>query len=351
MKFIDEAKIYVKAGDGGRGCVSFRREKYVPHGGPDGGDGGRGGHVILAASASRRTLLDLKYRPHIIARHGGHGSGNRRSGRNAEDVTIVVPVGTVVRDAQTGETLADLDRDGSVFIAAQGGIGGRGNARFATAVRQVPRYAQPGIPGQERWIALELKLLADVGIIGLPNVGKSTFVSRVSAARPKIADYPFTTLVPHLGVVRLSDQESFVIADIPGLIEGAHAGLGMGAQFLRHVERTSVLLHLLDISREPWGGGWRDYETIRRELELFNPAMLAKRQVVAVGKLDLPATRERLKKEVDSFGERGIELFPFSSVTGEGMPEVLRRLMDLVGPASTAAAPEHPPTNQEDDWS
>jgi GTP-binding protein len=336
MKFFDEAKIYVKAGDGGRGCVSFRREKFVPHGGPDGGDGGRGGDVIVTASLSRRTLLDLKYRQHYMAKHGGHGGGSKRTGRGAADVTIVVPVGTIIRDAGTGELLADLTDDGASCIVAQGGIGGRGNARFATSVRQVPRYAQPGIPGQERWITLELKLVADVGIIGLPNVGKSTFISRVSAARPKIADYPFTTLVPHLGVVRLSDQDSFVIADIPGLIEGAHAGLGMGAQFLRHVERTSVLLHILDISQEPCRGAWHDYETINRELALFSPEMLAKRQVVAIGKCDLPATRERLKKEIDSFEQRDVKLFAFSAVTGEGVPEVLRELMALI---PTALAP------------
>ena len=339
MKFIDEAKIYVKAGDGGRGCVSFRREKFVPRGGPDGGDGGHGGNVVIRASLSRRTLLDFKYRQHHVAKHGGHGEGAKRTGRDSADVEIVVPVGTVVRDAASGEILADMTADGATFIVAKGGMGGRGNARFATATRQAPRFAQPGIPGEERSITLELKLLADVGVIGLPNVGKSTFVSRVSAARPKIADYPFTTLVPHLGVVRYGDQESFVIADIPGLIEGAHEGSGMGMQFLRHVERTAALLHILDISQESYQSAWHDYELINRELELFSPAMRKKRQVVAIGKLDLPVTRERLKKDVDTFAQNGIKLLAFSAATGEGVPEVLRELIALI-PPSLSPAPE-----------
>jgi GTP-binding protein len=351
MKFIDEAKIYVKAGDGGRGCVSFRREKFVPRGGPDGGDGGHGGDVVIHASLSRRTLLDFKYRQHHVAKHGGHGEGSKRTGRDSADVKIVVPVGTIVRDASTGETLADLTADGTIFIVAKGGMGGRGNARFATATRQVPRFAQPGIPGEERWITLELKLLADVGIIGLPNVGKSTFISRVSAARPKIADYPFTTLVPHLGVVQYGDHESFVIADIPGLIEGAHEGLGMGMQFLRHVERTSVLLHIIDISTESYQSAWHYYELINRELELFSPDMLKKQQVVTIGKLDLPVTRERMKKDIDTFARKGIKLLTFSAATGEGVPDVLRELITLIPPhlpptdeGSGAALPEEIPS-------
>ncbi len=338
MKFIDEAKIYVKAGDGGRGCVSFRREKFVPRGGPDGGDGGHGGNVVIRASLSRRTLLDFKYRQHHVAKHGGHGEGSKRTGRDSADVEIVVPVGTIVRDAANGEILADLTIDAAAFVVAKGGMGGRGNARFATATRQAPRFAQPGIPGEERWITLELKLLADVGVIGLPNVGKSTFVSRVSAARPKIADYPFTTLVPHLGVVRYGDHESFVIADIPGLIEGAHEGLGMGMQFLRHVERTAALLHILDISQESYRSAWQDYELINRELELFSPAMRKKQQVVAIGKLDLPVTRERMKKDVDTFALNGIKLLTFSAATGEGVPEVLRELIALIPPTLPPAA-------------
>ena len=339
MKFIDEAKIYVKAGDGGRGCVSFRREKFVPRGGPDGGDGGRGGDVIIRAFLGRRTLLDFKYRQHHVVKHGGHGEGSKRTGRNSDDVEIIVPVGTVIRDAETGELLADLAADGASIIIAKGGRGGRGNARFATATRQTPRFAQPGIPGEERWITLELKLLADVGIIGLPNVGKSTFISRISAARPKIADYPFTTLAPHLGVVPYGDHESFVIADIPGLIEGAHEGMGMGMQFLRHIERTSVLLHIIDISSESYQGAWHDYELINRELGLFSPDMLKKPQVVAIGKLDLPVTRERLKNDIDIFAQKGIDLLCFSAATGEGVPKALGKLIARI-------SPNHPPVDE-----
>ena len=324
MKFIDEAKIYVKAGNGGKGCVSFRREKFVPRGGPDGGDGGKGGDVIIKASASRRTLLDLKYKTHYVTRHGGHGEGSKRTGRNSPDVEIIVPLGTVVKDAKTGELLADLISDGELCVVAKGGMGGRGNARFATPTNRAPRYAQEGIKGEERWLKFELKLLADVGIIGLPNVGKSTFIAKVSAARPKIADYPFTTLVPNLGVVKYGNLESFVIADIPGLIKGAHEGMGMGIRFLRHVERTVVLLHILDISSH--SGAWQDFEVINRELALFSEAMREKPQVVAINKIDLPVARERIKKEGATFEEKGIKVLPFSAITGEGINEVISEI-------------------------
>jgi GTPase len=323
MKFIDEAKIYVKGGDGGRGCVSFRREKYVPRGGPDGGNGGKGGDVILEATESLQTLLDLKYRQHHTAERGGHGGGNNRTGRNSRDIRIRVPAGTLVKDAETGELLADLTEEGRTFIVARGGIGGKGNAFFATSTHQAPRFAQEGMPGEERTILLELKLLADVGIVGLPNVGKSTFISRVSAARPKIADYPFTTLVPNLGVVRYGEERSFVVADIPGLIRGASEGHGMGIQFLRHIERTAVLLHVLDISGEPAPSGWENYETVNAELGRFSPALLMKPQVVAVNKTDLTDVRERLQKEIDTFAAKGIKIYTFSAVTGEGLEAVL----------------------------
>jgi len=326
MNFIDEVKIYIKAGDGGRGCVSFRREKFVPRGGPDGGDGGKGGDVIIRAESSHRTLLDLKYKQHHVAKHGGHGKGNNRTGRNSEDVDIIVPVGTLVKDADTGGILTDLRVDGQHFIAAKGGAGGKGNAWFATSTNQAPRYAQEGIKGEERWIILELKLLADVGIIGLPNVGKSTFISKVSAARPKIADYPFTTLVPHLGVVKYGNAETFVIADIPGLIKGAHEGIGMGTRFLRHIERTAVLLHILDISREDYSNAWEDFETVNRELTLFNPSLMEKPQVVAINKIDLPITRELIKKEIDIFDKKGIKVSAFSAVTGEGVNKVIQEI-------------------------
>ena len=330
MKFIDEAKIYVKAGDGGKGCVSFRREKFVPRGGPDGGTGGKGGDVIIRASAGSRTLLDLKYRQHHVARRGGHGEGSNRSGCDSEDVLITVPVGTLIKDAETGELLADLTADGQEFTAAKGGIGGRGNACFATSTNQAPRYAQEGIKGEERTLTLELKLLADVGIVGRPNVGKSTFISKVSAARPKIADYPFTTLAPNLGVVRYGDDKSFVIADIPGLIEGAHAGTGMGMQFLRHIERTSVLLHILDIADEEYRGAWHDFETINRELALFSPALMEKPQIVAINKIDLPIAQERLKKEIGIFKKKKITVLPFSAATGEGIRPVMNAIMRVL---------------------
>jgi len=330
MKFIDEAKIFVKAGHGGKGCVSFRREKYVPKGGPDGGNGGKGGDVVIIASATHQTLLDLKYRQHHVAKHGGHGEGGNRTGKDSDNVEVVVPVGTVVKDVGTGELLADLISDGERFIVAKGGIGGKGNAHFASATNRAPRYAQDGMPGEERWVNLELKLLADVGIIGLPNVGKSTFISKVSAAKPKIADYPFTTLKPNLGVVRIDNEQTFVVADIPGLIKGAHQGAGMGTQFLRHIERTSLLFHILDISQEDERDAWDDYETVNRELALFGPALLAKPQIVGIGKTDLPNTRERVKEVTKTFKKKGIKVHAFSAATGAGVSDVIKEMARLL---------------------
>jgi GTP-binding protein len=330
MKFIDEATIFIKAGDGGRGCVSFRREKFIPRGGPDGGDGGKGGDIIARSASSCSTLLDLKYRQHHVAKHGGHGQGSNRTGRNSEDIEIVVPVGTMITDRETGDVLADLTEDGQRAIIARGGIGGRGNARFASSTNRAPRFAQDGIPGEERWVHLELKLLADAGLIGLPNVGKSTFLSRVTAAHPKIADYPFTTLTPHLGVVAYGQYQSFILADIPGLIRGAHEGAGMGDQFLRHIERTAVLVHLLDISREDHPGAWADYETINNELGHFSPSLLEKPQIVAINKVDLPATQVRIKKDIDIFHRKGIEVFAFSAMTGEGIDAVLHAIVNVI---------------------
>lgn len=332
MKFIDEAKIYVKSGDGGKGCVSFRREKYVPKGGPDGGDGGRGGDVIIRASRAHRTLLDLKYNQHHKAKRGGHGEGSNRTGRNGDDAEIIVPAGTVIRDADTGEILGDLVEPEQVCIVARGGLGGKGNAFFKSATNQAPRYAQDGTPGEERTIFLELKLLADVGVIGLPNVGKSTLISRVSSAKPKIADYPFTTLIPNLGVVKAGNYETFVMADIPGLIEGAHLGMGLGTKFLRHIERTSVLVHILDISRDDGTDGWSDFQTINHELASFSPVITKKPQIVAVNKTDLPVTVERLENTRKKFEKEGIVIFPFSAVTGDGVKalvwEITRRLRE-----------------------
>lgn len=328
MKFVDEVKIYIRAGHGGAGCVSFRREKFIPRGGPDGGEGGKGGDVIFRASESHRTLLDLRYQQQFLAKNGDPGSGNNRSGKSAADLEIVVPVGTVIKDFETGEILADLPAASQIYVAGHGGIGGKGNAHFATSTHQTPRFAQEGMPGDERWLQLELKLLADVGIIGFPNAGKSTFISRVSAARPKIADYPFTTLTPHLGVVKHLDSNSFVLADIPGLIPGAHEGHGMGIQFLKHVERTSLLLHIIDIADEANKNALSNFKAINKELEFYNPQLLAKPQIVALNKIDLPHVRERAKKEVARFKKKGIILHPFSAATGEGIKEILNEIIE-----------------------
>jgi GTPase len=330
MKFVDEAKILVKAGDGGQGCVSFRREKFVPRGGPDGGNGGRGGDIIVKTSRDHATLLDLKYHQHFVAKRGGQGEGNNRSGKDASDITIIVPIGTVLKDAETGEVLADLTEEEQQFILAKGGIGGKGNAWFTSSTYQAPRFAQEGMPGEERWVKLELKLLADVGIIGFPNVGKSTFIARVSAARPKIADYPFTTLTPNLGVVKYGNLQSFVIADIPGLIEGAHLGMGRGIRFLRHVERTKILLHIIDISDEDSQGAWKNFTVINGELAKFSKELAEKPQIVAINKIDLPVARERLKKDVAIMKKKGINVFPFSAATGEGTEAILNKLIEAL---------------------
>jgi len=323
MKFIDEVKIHVQSGAGGAGCVSFRREKFIPRGGPDGGDGGRGGDVIFQVSDNISTLLDLRYRPHLKAEKGRNGMGKDRHGAAGSDLTLLVPVGTVIRDAETGEILADLTESGTSLVLFKGGRGGQGNARFATSVNKAPRFAQPGEPGEERWLKLELKLMADVGLLGFPSVGKSSLITKVSAARPKIADYPFTTLAPNLGVVPYKNYRSFVMADIPGLIEGAHTGAGLGHRFLRHVERTDILLHLLDLSFMPERDPVREFETLNRELRLFNPELADKRQIIVVNKIDLPHVREALPSVTSWFAERGLAVFPISAVTGEGIPPLL----------------------------
>lgn len=330
MKFIDEAKIYVKAGDGGKGCVSFRREKYVPRGGPDGGNGGKGGDVTARASRNHHTLLDLSYNQHHVAERGDSGGGNNRTGKNGNDVEILVPVGTVITDADSGEQLCDLSREGETCVLARGGIGGKGNAHFATSTHRAPRFAQEGMPGEEKRIRVELKLLADVGLVGFPNAGKSTFISRISAARPKIADYPFTTLSPVLGVVS-HKENSFVIADIPGLIEGAHQGMGLGTRFLKHIERTWLLVHMIDLSGGPDKDPWKDYRAINTELESFSPELLEKPQLVAFNKIDLPEAMGRLKKAVDTFKRKGIKTFPISAATGEGIAPLLDEIVRLLG--------------------
>jgi GTP-binding protein len=326
VQFVDYVKIHVKSGDGGRGCVSFRREKYVPRGGPDGGDGGRGGHIIIRATDELNTLLDLRYQREYRAERGQHGMGKKMHGKNGEDLIVPVPVGTVVRDAESKDIIIDLDSDGAQMIIAKGGRGGLGNSHFATPVRQAPRFAQPGEEGEERWLILELKLLADIGLIGLPNAGKSTLLSAISSARPKIADYPFTTLRPVLGVVKLEDYKSFVVADIPGLIEGAHRGVGLGFQFLRHVERTSVLLHLVDISEMAEGDPAGNFEKINKELELYSPELVEKPQVVVGTKLDIAGTRERFESLENYCKTRNINFFPVSAATGSGIRNLLSYL-------------------------
>lgn len=327
MQFIDYVKVHVTAGKGGRGCVSFRREKYVPKGGPDGGDGGRGGHVIFRATRDLNTLLDIKYRQQYKARNGQGGMGKNMHGKDGEDLFIPVPVGTVIKDSESREILQDLTVNGQEFTAVKGGRGGLGNTHFKSSVRQTPRFAQPGEPGGERTLELELKLLADIGLIGLPNAGKSTLISAVSSARPKIADYPFTTLVPVLGVVKYREFKSFVIADIPGLIEGAHKGTGLGFQFLRHVERTSMLLHLVDISETAEGDPVDNLEKINKELKLYSPELVKKPQAVAGTKIDIKGSGKRLDRLALYCKDKSYDFFPACSVTGEG----IKKLMNYLG--------------------
>ncbi len=336
MQFVDEVKIFVASGHGGAGCVSFRREKFIPFGGPDGGDGGKGGDVVLEATSTISTLLDLRYRPHQKAERGHHGMGKNRHGANGEGLLILVPPGTTVKDAETGELLADLTSAGERVILFKGGRGGQGNARFASATNKAPKFAQPGEEGVERWLRLELKLMADVGLLGFPSVGKSSLIAKISAARPKIADYPFTTLVPNLGVVLYKNYRSFVVADIPGLIEGAHEGAGLGLRFLRHVERTDFLLHILDLAWMPDRDPIREFEALNRELTLFSEELGRKKQIVVVNKIDLPHVGENLEEILPWFRERGIRLFPISAATGEGIEPLLDEIArNLWGEAET----------------
>ena len=330
MKFVDEARIYVKAGDGGNGCVSFRRERFIPRGGPNGGDGGKGGDVILQAESQLSTLLDFTYPRPFRAHRGTHGKGKDQTGRSGEDLIIRVPAGTLVRDDETGEILEDLLSDGQRLIAAKGGRGGRGNARFATATNRAPRRVEKGENGEERWLRLELKLLADVGLIGYPNVGKSTLLSRISSARPKIADYPFTTLVPNLGVVIREDHRPFVVADIPGLIEGAAKGAGLGLTFLRHIERTRFLLHLLDISEGEKRHPIKDFHALNRELESYHPSLRGKTQIPVLNKMDLPAVRERAGECAREFEQMGYRLHLISADSGEGVEGLIESISEAL---------------------
>lgn len=322
--FIDRVRIQIQGGDGGNGVTAFRREKFVPRGGPSGGDGGRGGDVILVADASLNTLLHLRYNPRHVAQRGSHGEGSNRSGRDGGDSIVRVPVGTQIFDATTDELLHDLDHDGDRWLAARGGRGGFGNSHFTSSTNRAPRYHQNGGKGEELELQLELKLLADVGLVGFPNAGKSTFISTVSAARPKIADYPFTTLEPHLGVVDLGDFRTFVIADIPGLIEGAHAGAGLGDRFLRHIERTKLLLHLVDVSSVSGRDAVSDYETVNRELASYNRELATRPQIVVATKTDALDEPQRLESLKARAKEDGKPFFEISSATGAGIQELIR---------------------------
>jgi len=333
VQFIDEAKIYVKAGDGGNGSAAFRREAHTPHGGPAGGDGGDGGSVVAVANPQLSTLLDYKYRQHYKAERGEDGRGKDQYGKSGDDLLLELPVGTLIHDAETGEPLFDLDEPGARFVIARGGQGGRGNIHFKTPWNQAPQTAEPGTLGEDKTVRLELKLLADVGLLGYPSVGKSTFIAKVSRARPKIADYPFTTLRPNLGVVALPGGErQMVVADIPGLIEGAAEGAGLGHQFLRHVERTKVLLHLVESSEltGPDRAPIEDFDTLNRELGKYAPALERKPQVVALNKIDITESRESHPELEAAFAERGVQLRAISAATGEGIREVLEELWRLL---------------------
>jgi len=325
VKFIDEAIITVRSGDGGNGCLSFRREKYVPLGGPDGGDGGKGGDVTLVSSQDRRTLYPFRFKHEFTAQRGGGGEGRQRTGKNGSDIVIEVPPGTIVRDAVTGDLIKDFCLPGESFIIARGGRGGKGNTHFKSSTHRTPRFAQPGEAGEVKQLKLELKLLADVGIIGLPNAGKSTLISVISAARPKIADYPFTTLVPNLGVVKTGNREPFVVADIPGLISGAHTGAGLGVRFLRHIERTRLLVHLIDTSAIDPEKPLEAYAAVNTELSAYSPDLARKPQIIALNKLDLPGTAERARAFKAALKKR-TKLYLISAATVKGVDQLLAQI-------------------------
>lgn len=349
--FLDSAKIFLKSGNGGSGAVSFRREKYVPRGGPDGGDGGRGGHIILTVSDDLTTLSDFRYKHHFQAENGKPGEAVNRSGKDGGDLYVPVPVGTIIKNAEDKSILADLTVAGDQFILLRGGRGGRGNSNFATSTRQTPQFSEKGELGAELWVELELKLLADVGLIGFPNAGKSTLISKISAARPKIADYPFTTLVPNLGVVDFKGQ-SFVAVDIPGLIEGAHLGVGLGDQFLRHIERTRLLVHLVDVSSLSGRDPYQDYLQINQELEMYNSDLAQKPQIVVATKIDLLEDRGVLQTFISQMDAANV--IPISSATGEGITELLNGIIEKLAalPIETsvtykAAEPQHSLENRD----
>ncbi len=327
--FYDYAKIYVKGGDGGNGVVAFRREKYVPFGGPAGGDGGGGGSVVFVGDEGLRTLVDFKYKQHYKAERGMHGQGKNMHGKTANDMLVRVPVGTIVKDAESEELLGDITTHGQELVVAKGGKGGRGNTSFFSPNNKVPEVAENGEPGQERWLTLELKLLADVALVGMPNAGKSTIISRISAAKPKIADYPFTTLVPNLGVVALDDGNSFVVADVPGLIKGAHEGAGLGHRFLRHVERCRVILHVLDMSGLEEQKPWEDFAAINEELKLYRSDLTKRPQIIVANKMDMPEAAGNLAILKEKLGDK-YEIYPVIALKNEGLMPVIYRAWELI---------------------
>jgi GTP-binding protein len=329
LKFFDEAKIFVRSGDGGNGCLSFRRERFKPLGGPDGGDGGKGGDILIMATSQVQSLLDYHYRQHFKAPKGAHGQGNDRNGRKGQDLSLLVPLGTLVREAETGQLLADLTTEGQTIIVAQGGRGGKGNKHFATATHRTPRFAQKGEPGQEAWLLLELKVLAHVGLVGLPNAGKSTLLSQLSAARPKISDYPFTTLTPNLGILENDQGHRLTIADIPGIISGASQGAGLGLKFLKHIERTLILVFLLDGSLEEAEAAL-SFKTLIREMEAYNPDLLSKPRLVAVNKMDLPQAKANFEGIKKIFRKQHLKVIPLSAKSGEGINLLIDRLFKAV---------------------
>jgi GTP-binding protein len=343
--FVDEVDIHVTAGAGGKGCLSFRREKYVPRGGPDGGDGGGGGSVYITAIATRNTLVDFRFHPDFKARPGQHGQGANRTGQTAEDLDITVPIGTLVFEKVGDDTrlLADLAEEGQRVLVAKGGRGGRGNARFVSSTNRAPRRTEPGEDGEERQLRFELKLLADVGLVGFPNAGKSTLISRISAARPKIANYPFTTLAPNLGVVSLSGDRSFVVADMPGLIKGAHEGHGLGHQFLRHIERTKILAHLVDVSSESGRDPVEDFDTIREELRQFDPAVASKPQIVVATKIDALDDASQLDRLRRHVRRKKLTFVKISAVRGDGLDELLEAMWRGIAAVRAAAVVEPEP--------
>ncbi len=318
--FIDYVEVEVKAGSGGDGAVSFRREKYVPKGGPAGGNGGKGGNIIIEAHHNLNTLLDFKYKRHYTADNGQAGGSSLKDGKSGDDILIKVPVGTVIKDQESGDIIADLKKDNQSIIIAKGGKGGKGNSNFATPTKQTPRYAEPGRPGEEKKISLELKLIADVGLVGFPNAGKSTLISSISSAKPKIADYPFTTLEPNLGIVKYKDYQSFTVADIPGIIEGAHEGKGLGHKFLRHIERTKILLFLIDVTSENYQ---KDYNVLLNELKSYSKKLAEKKKIVALSKIDLIEKTEVKKLEGKKLRNSDSKVLLFSAVAGMGIPELL----------------------------